>query len=287
MGRARRNTAVHAIVALGDPTRRTGAAPGRLVYAARRPGTMNGNVRSTAWHWRLLGRLGTDVRVEETRLADAALRLQLPHRRLPVRGQEHPPVVVRRQPGLGPASLRLPRRRGDGVAAAARLEPARRGRAARAFHPALDRRRDREPGPLLVALRLPLGLAALPLLRLDVDRHAARLQPVLELGEPPARSAPGPPAVRVRAVGVAGRRGRRRPGRFAGGAIHRRARHPARLRGDPALDAAADRAHPLDDPGRRTRRQRRAARPRARRPRTPPERSPRSGGLLTCARWRR
>jgi AAA family ATP:ADP antiporter len=30
---------------------------------------MNGNSRPTAWHWRLLGRLGTDVRVEETRIA--------------------------------------------------------------------------------------------------------------------------------------------------------------------------------------------------------------------------
>jgi AAA family ATP:ADP antiporter len=30
---------------------------------------MNGNTRPTAWHWRLLGRLGTDVRVEETRIA--------------------------------------------------------------------------------------------------------------------------------------------------------------------------------------------------------------------------
>src|SRR5687767_132377 len=30
---------------------------------------MKGNGRPTAWHWRLLGRLGTDVRPEETRLA--------------------------------------------------------------------------------------------------------------------------------------------------------------------------------------------------------------------------
>jgi AAA family ATP:ADP antiporter len=30
---------------------------------------MIGNARPTAWHWRLLGRLGTDIRVEETRLA--------------------------------------------------------------------------------------------------------------------------------------------------------------------------------------------------------------------------
>ncbi|HEX2464302.1 MAG TPA: HEAT repeat domain-containing protein [Thermoanaerobaculia bacterium] len=30
---------------------------------------MNGNARPTTWHWRLLGRLGTDVRVEETRIA--------------------------------------------------------------------------------------------------------------------------------------------------------------------------------------------------------------------------
>ena len=30
---------------------------------------MNGNALSPAWHWRMLGRLGTDVRVEETRIA--------------------------------------------------------------------------------------------------------------------------------------------------------------------------------------------------------------------------
>ena len=66
------------------------------------------------------------------------------------------------------------------------------------------------------------GRGRVSLLRLDLDRHPAGVQSVLELGQPPPRSTPGATTVRVRPLGSSGGRCGRRPGRHHGHALDRR-----------------------------------------------------------------
>ena len=142
---------------------------------------MNGNTRPTTWHWRLLGRLGTDVRVEETRATLLfAYSFLIGAFQFAAKSIRQSSFVD----SLGWTQLPSSTSRW-------RSWPGRccapgigwREECPRALHPPIDRRRDRQHGPVLVALRLCLAVAAFSLLRLDLDRHPAGVQSVLELGQ--------------------------------------------------------------------------------------------------------